>query len=188
MMNINYNKTCSNFYDSNGNNNFIDSIFFKSDLFPEVDLDLNNGSLKFMHLDFNLENEDNINYLFGKGDGCSYFFSGGNEDKYLPEKTTKEYSNLKIENKDSNLNVSSNSITQKEIIKIAKKIFNIVKKKKKNTKIGRANKNIKNKYQITHDKFSMDNIIRKVKASFLLRTMKFINHEYGQYLHKRQRK
>ena len=176
---LNYNS--SSFLLPNGN--YFESLIGKDYLFSDDD------SMNFeIKKDSNPnENEENLNNIFNKNFENQFeILNQGNNNE--PEKTTKEYSSLKRDYKDSNLNVSPYCVPQKKIIKIAEKIFNIVKEKKKNTKIGRANKVSRNKYQITHDKFSMDNIIRKIKASFLLRTMKFINHEYGEYLHKRQRK
>jgi len=182
---INENSSC--FYMPNGNNNYFESVIGKEYLISDED-SISNFQIK-KDINLNFENDENINNLFNKNfDYQLDEILKNHEDKKEPEKTTKDYSSLKRDYKDSNLNISPSYVPQKKIIKIAEKIFSIVKEKKKNTKIGRANKNIKNKYQITHDKFSLDNIIRKVKASFLLRTMKFINHEYGQYLHKRHRK
>ena len=182
---INGNSSC--FCLPNGDNNYFESVIGKDYLISDEESIFNLGIKKDLNLNF--ENDENITNLFNKNLDNQFDETLKNqEDKKEPEKTTKEYSSLKRDYKDSNLNISPCFVPQKKIVKIAEKIFNIVKEKKKNTKIGRANKDSRNKYQITHDKFSMDNIIRKVKASFLLRTMKFINHEYGQYLHKRQRK
>jgi hypothetical protein len=184
---INYiNDKSSSFCLTKENYNYFEAVIGKdyliSDEFSISNLESKKSS------NFNFENEENINNLFNKNFENQFEILKNQENKNEPEKTTKEYSSLKKDYKDSNLYISPYSVPQKKIIKIAEKIFNIVKEKKKNTKIGRANKNSKNKYHITHDKFSMDNIIRKIKASFLLRTMKFINHEYGEYLRKRQRK
>ena len=184
---INYiNDNSSSFCLTKENCNYFESVIGKDYLISDESSIFNLESKKSSN--FNFENEENINNLFNKNFENQFEILKNQENKNEPEKTTKEYSSLKKDYKDSNLYISPYSVPQKKIIKIAEKIFNIVKEKKKNTKIGRANKNSKNKYHITHDKFSMDNIIRKIKASFLLRTMKFINHEYGEYLRKRQRK
>lgn len=184
---INYiNDNSSSFCLTKENFNYFEAVIGKdyliSDEFSISNLESKKSS------NFNFENEENINNLFNKNFENQFEVLKNQENKNEPEKTTKEYSSLKKDYKDSNLYISPYSVPEKKIIKIAEKIFKIVKEKKKNTKIGRANKNSKNKYHITHDKFSLDNIIRKIKASFLLRTMKFINHEYGEYLRKRQRK
>lgn len=60
------------------------------------------------------------------------------------------------------------------------KIFSI---SKLNNKRGRLSNDLKNKNLITpHDKFSQDNIIRKIKNRFLKSLMNFINKEYSSYL------
>ena len=59
-----------------------------------------------------------------------------------------------------------------------------MKEKKKNFKRGRLTKNLKKNYIGMHDKYSEDNIIRKIKSSFLEKTMNYINKEYGAYLNK----
>ena len=71
----------------------------------------------------------------------------------------------------------------KIIRKYEKKIFKIVKIKKINNKKGRLLKNAKKRYYYRyHDKFKEDNIIKKIKISFIGKTMNYINKEYGIYL------
>lgn len=187
-INLNFDPNSPKKYiNSNESNNYFESILDKN-INSEEDFSFNYENRKDFNFNCKFENEDNLNYFFEENDDYSYKFLNNKDNKNEQEKSTKEFSNLKRDYRDSNLILSSNFVPQKKIVKIAEKIFNIVKEKKKNTKRGRANKNSRNKYKILHDKFSMDNIIRKIKASFLLRTMKYINYEYGEYLHKRQRK
>lgn len=144
--------------------------------------------------------EDEINKLY-------YINRGNNEPNLRNTKSTDKISNIgntrtkentksKKENDEIKLNVAdaleqtikgSSTIqfeSNKIIRKLAKKIFNIVKEKKKNLKKGRLSKNLKKNYFGLHDKYSEDNIIRKIKASFLEKTMNYINKEYGAYLNK----
>lgn len=101
--------------------------------------------------------------------------------------TKKEKAEIKLNivdtlTKNENSTIQSNN--RKKIKKLAEKIFNIVKEKKKNIKKGRLTKKLKNNYLGLHDKNSEDNIIRKIKASFIEKTMNYINKEYGAYLNK----
>ena len=66
-----------------------------------------------------------------------------------------------------------------------KKIFNIIKVTKINNKKGRLFKNAKKRnWYRYHDKFKEDNVIKKIKISFIGKTMNYINKEYGIYLNK----
>ena len=58
------------------------------------------------------------------------------------------------------------------------KIFKI---NKCNRKVGRLKKNTKIRFGM-HNKFSEDNIIRKIKANFIKKFMNYINWEYRSYL------
>ena len=62
------------------------------------------------------------------------------------------------------------------------KIFNIMKEKKKKNDMGRIKKESKNKIYGLHDKYSEDNIIRRIKASFLEKNMNLLNKEYNGHL------
>ena len=72
--------------------------------------------------------------------------------------------------------------------KIDDLIFKITKTKKKNIKRGRLDKKSKERYYGKHSKFSQDNIIRKIKASFIEKSMNYINREYDLYMNKYQYK
>lgn len=61
-------------------------------------------------------------------------------------------------------------------------IFKINKTKKNHLKIGRLNKNLKQKYSGKHDKYCEDNIIRKIKTSFIQNSLDYINKQYELYL------
>ena len=56
--------------------------------------------------------------------------------------------------------------------------------KKSNKKGGLYKNTIKKHYYRYHDKFKEDNIIKKIKTSFIKKTMNYINKEYGIYLNK----
>ena len=62
------------------------------------------------------------------------------------------------------------------------KIFNIMKEKNKKNDMGRIKKESKNKIYGLHDKYSEDNIIRRIKASFLEKNMNLLNKEYNGHL------
>ena len=122
-----------------------------------------------------------------------------NKNQNITETEELERIDEKIDFKDSSEidfnitkgNESQNIIsTPKEITNFKtneknNKIFNIVKIMKKSNKKGRLYKNaIKKHYYRYHDKFKEDNIIKKIKTSFIKKTMNYINKEYGIYLNK----
>ena len=88
--------------------------------------------------------------------------------------TNKNNSKMKIELKQIGKNK-----------KAALKIFDIVKAKKKNIKKGRMTKDLKKNYLGIHNKFSQDNIIRKIKASFIEKSMNYINKQFSIHLKRR---
>lgn len=61
-------------------------------------------------------------------------------------------------------------------------IFNITKEKRSRIRIGRMNKLLKKRYFGKHNKFSEDNIIRKIKTSFMDKSLDYINREYAIYM------
>ena len=63
------------------------------------------------------------------------------------------------------------------------KIFNIIKQERKKN-LGRIKKYLKKKFTGKHDKFTEDNIIRKIKASFIEKSRNYINHEYDLCMNK----
>jgi hypothetical protein len=68
-------------------------------------------------------------------------------------------------------------------------IFKIIKmNKSKNKKIGRIKKNMNICFITKHNKFSQDNIIRKIKRKFTESCRKYINYIYKQYLLKNKEK
>ena len=66
--------------------------------------------------------------------------------------------------------------------KMIYKIFDIQKIKKENHTKGRMKGKLKKNYILHHTRFSQDNIIRKIKASFIEKCMNYINKEYRKYL------
>jgi hypothetical protein len=67
----------------------------------------------------------------------------------------------------------------KKPAKIQEKIFNIM---KINKKVGRLMKKMKNSIKAKHNKLSEDNIIQKIKVSFLEKIFNKINYEYEKFL------
>jgi hypothetical protein len=120
----------------------------------------------------------------------------GNAFDFLNKKRN-EYNNIvlidnKINEGEKNLKISisntNNGSTKPTAIrhqKIVAKIFNI---EKVNKKMGRLSKNTKIKFKnIKHDKFSQDNIIRKIKVNFHEKLLNYINEHYGNYYRKKHR-
>ena len=92
-----------------------------------------------------------------------------------------------MDNEDKNENDNdndNNNVKGKSVNKLENKIFNIIKVIRKNKKKGRILKKSKRKYLGVHGKFSPDNIIKKIKASFFEKSLNYINKEYGDYLSK----
>ena len=90
-----------------------------------------------------------------------------------------------MDNEDKNENDNdndNNNVKGKSVNKLENKIFNIIKVIRKNKKKGRILKKSKRKYLGVHGKFSQDNIIKKIKASFFEKSLNYINKEYGDYL------
>ena len=90
------------------------------------------------------------------------------------EQTKQNNSQMKIE-------LRQNGKIRKEALKI----FDIVKEKKKNIKKGRMTKDLKKNYLGIHNKFSQDNIIRKIKASFIEKSMNYVNKQFSIHLKRR---
>ena len=76
-------------------------------------------------------------------------------------------------------------IIQIKYPKIVGKIFNII---KVNKKMGRLVKHSRLRFDtVKHNKFSEDNIIRKIKANCHEKFFNYINKEYGEYFKKKHR-
>ena len=162
---------------------------------------------------YNIIKDSDILSSFSKNDDIVYEDYELNEDDYLrlcflnPERESdskdneppKEPKTIDKVNIIQPTNVSmdcTNNITIKKnmekvnpnITKIDKSIFKITKTKKKNIKKGRLDKKSKKRYYGKHSKFTQDNIIRKIKASFIEKSMNYINREYDLYMNKHQYK
>lgn len=109
------------------------------------------------------------------------------DDKKTIDKTKISKIDLSVIEKKDKINFKKKEEIHenRKIKKVVQKIFNIMKEKKKNTKKGRMTKKLKKNYLGVHNKFSEDNIIRKIKASFLEKSMNYINKLFGNYLKKR---
>ena len=97
--------------------------------------------------------------------------------------------NSDIDDSNTTKDRSSKSIKFNHKIKITKKsneiIFKIDKIKKIRNKKGRLLKNAPRRYNYKyHDKCNEDNIIKKIKISFIKKTINYINKEYEVYLNK----
>jgi len=155
-------------------------------------------------------NDNDILSSFSKNDDMVYEDYELNEDDYLrlfilnqdresdiidnePPIKPKTFDKI---NKTQPTNVCTDNITNKKNIekvspnftKIDESIFKITKTKKKNIKKGRLDKQSKKRYYGKHSKFTQDNIIRKIKASFIEKSMNYINREYDLYMNKHQYK
>lgn len=130
---------------------------------------------------FKHDNSFEVNFFNGK-------IPKEREEKKVLSKTAdvtlvKDFKN-KIKNlEDINLNkIKEIPSKPPKRYKLTYKIFNIQKIKKKNHIKGRMKGKLKKDYILLHTRFSQDNIIRKIKASFIEKTMNYINKEYRKYL------
>lgn len=109
-------------------------------------------------------------------------FFVNNEPKNIPK---KENGN-NISKEKTNYQTQLKKQTEIDLNSVAKpkneKIFNIMKEKKKKVDMGRIKNENKNKIYGLHDKYSEDNIIRKIKASFIEKNMNLLNKEYKDHL------
>lgn len=144
-------------------------------------------------------NEDNMSYNFS-GSLNDFHFCLNNElvnndinqedynHIYFINSTPNNFEKNNIQ--DHNINNNSNSMTNtkptaKKYPKIVGKIFNII---KVNKKMGRLVKHSRLRFDtVKHNKFSEDNIIRKIKANFHEKFFNYINKEYGEYFKKKHR-
>lgn len=117
-----------------------------------------------------------------------------------PQDEPKDESKIdKSENSDNNGNsikkthpftIKMDSIIEVENINKTQKkniIFKIIRIKRKK-KLGRIKNNLKNQYRGKHSKFTEDNIITKIKGSFIEKTRKYINRVYGLSMTKHEHK
>jgi hypothetical protein len=135
------------------------------------------------------------------------FFEENNEksefdfiNSFCPKLYSDDYSDssiLKLENIiDNRLSIEPKKKSpqkkeeQKKISFVKHKIGKIFKitKMNKNTRKGRIKRNISLCYRTKHNKFSQDNIIRKIKRKFIESCRKYINYIYKQYLLKNKEK
>ena len=105
---------------------------------------------------------------------------------YSRDNSEIDENNTTKDRSSKNIKINSKKKRNIKVIKtIGNKIFNIVKTKKKNNKKGRLLKNVKRRLCIRyHDKYNEDNIIKKIKTSFIAKTRNYINKEYEIYLNK----
>ena len=107
----------------------------------------------------------------------------GGQKLNILDQTKENYSQIKIELKQNGKNIKAAKLNGK--IRKALKIFDIEKTKKKNIKKGRMTKDLKKNFLGIHNKFSQDNIIRKIKASFIEKSMNYINKQFSIHLKRR---
>ena len=180
LLNLNLNKTSS--FDSNYNN---EKNSFFSNLSQKQSFDSNEN--KKLHGSLSMDDDiqsfdNNENEKFDCPMNLSEMKSVHNiavmDNKIKEEKK-------KSKNQTSNTNYGSTKPTATKLQKIVVKIFRI---EKVNKKVGRLSKKIKIKFnKIKHDKFSQDNIIRKIKVNFHDRLLNYINKLYGKYYRKKHR-
>lgn len=165
-------------FENNSYNNTLEDI-------KGEDLDIKEDEYKALYISVDKNKE-----LNEKTDPKTRTKDTNNSDIDKSTKKEPEQNISVIEDKPSikkveNGNPGTNRLIRNLAKKISQKIFNIEKVKKKNIKKGRMTKGLKQKYLGLHNKFSEDNIIRKIKASFLEKSMNYINKQYGIYLKKR---
>ena len=146
-------------------------------------------------IDYEFKDEDYLRLYFIKKDiNIVPEKEPDNKDNEpIKESKTIEKTN-KIQQADVSMNCTDITVIKKKEgnrnsnANIKKLIFSITKVKKKNTKKGRLDKKSKKKYYVKHSKFTQDNIIKKIKASFIEKSMNYINREYELYMNKHQYK
>ena len=151
-----------NLFNINANPNF-----FSFDPFFPDSISINN---------FNLINENN---LINNDNIISNNNAQFNDNVYLETPFNFENEKNSSNNIENNIHVdSTNSLSNpNQVQDIHLKIFRI---EKDNKKRGRIKKNTK--YRGRHNKFSEDNIIRKIKGRFIEKCRIYINKEYKRYL------
>lgn len=179
--------------------------------------DLMKGAEKIVLLDdnfFKINNDDSFMSIEGQTNEYLSFLEKGKEGyNKFEEKTngssiltTKSENNTSIESKiifqknknpatrakveESNINETSRvNYSIKRVLKKNKNnIFNIVKKLKTNKRRGRLPNHLKKYYHVEHSKDGEDNIIIKIKRSFLNKLRKFLNQKYEKYLSEQNKK
>lgn len=163
----------------------------------EIEKMLSDGVFK-NDRDYDNNNEDYVSY--NSSDSLNDFPFCLNNEHANNDLSPEDYSNIYFINtpnifeknniKDQNINNNSNSMTNtkptaKKYPKIVGKIFNII---KVNKKMGRLVKHSRLRFDtVKHNKFSEDNIIRKIKANCHEKFFNYINKEYGEYFKKKHR-
>ena len=154
--------------------------------FLEQSFDKNDVNINFFENQNGSNSFDNYNYEISPNDYYIIKKEGETKDKESKSKITLAGNTGNT----SNIGNNSSSITKvklteeinqlkiKKIPKNLEKIFLINKVNKKLGRIGKSKKGIKG----LHNKWSQDNIIQKIKASFNERAFNYINKEYDKYL------
>ena len=155
----------------------VDSSFEKDEDYSNegfLDKNLNKNEFNFFffeNLNDNNENGNEIKPMY-------YLKQTPDDNKTLTGNTGNTGNNsLSIEKAAKTTN-EKNQTKFKKIPKNSEKIFLINKVNKKLGRIEKSKKNIKGK----HNKWSQDNIIQKIKASFHEKIFCYINREYDKYL------
>ena len=130
-----------------------------------------NTGMPTLNNEITSNSENNLLISGGNSENTS-FINSNNE--YLPifELEKKE---KKIINKTNNLNVNETYTLSNDQNKVSKKKIKFV-IKKFNPKRGRVSKIIKNQKIRTHDRNTIDNLLRKVQVHYLTFIIKFLNN------------
>ena len=125
------------------------------------------------------EEIENLNlYPISSNDSCSNGGSNEKKPKFednLFDKETGDRTNAIGDQNESDMKIIK-TIPKKAIF-----IFEKVNKKLNKT-LGRKRKDCKKNDSVAHTKFGEDNLIRKIKASFIKHIINYINKEYENYL------
>ena len=205
-LNVSNNKFPSEFFvheekDLFEENGLIDNYPFKKFANNEKDFNKNeyNSFISFdnffgngFNMDINFQEDENLSSIIQpkfkdvqeKGDINGIF-------QNLPKIKTTDYKTREISFEEQKIiknitNISESNLGKKKgingvknIQKSKKKYFNI---NKVNKNVGRLKKKLKKLIKGKHDKFSQDNIIRKIKACFHTNILNYINKKYETYL------
>lgn len=156
-------------------NNFDDFPCLNTNLNDSLLMDSNTENIMFLNRESNIINNNNLEHF------QTFFNTKNNKTIPIVNQNNKEMF--------LNLNSTFSGSDTKQIQDIQLRTLE-TKKRKKERRIFRIGKDNKGKGRIKknsnfigkHDKFSEDNIIRKVKGRFIEKIRKYINREYKKFL------
>ena len=162
-------------FNENKDNNIISDVDINMEKIyinePKENKDIENNDLK--HIILNEKKEIQKENAKSKRDSSKTDYKSKN---ISIESITKKEINIEIESAE-NIPIEVNQTFKNK----QKQIFCVRKTKKINKKLGRMKATQKVIYEGIHDKYSLDNLIRKIKKSFIKNTYNYINFLYSKF-------